>query len=553
MPEEVILDVETTSANPHQATPLLVGLLNGTVSISETLPLKIQGKTVIGHNLKYDLTVLRRAGVSFQDCTYEDTMIMSYLLFPNHPRGLKYLSTCFLKQPMKELLEVYNESCRRINPAHKDRKSLPDGWWHQVGTKTLTGYLESDLRSTARLYSYLRDKMAGKEQLEQWYDQVEKKVMVILASSELKGVKIDVENLKKLQEYFFKKTQLLEGKLKSLAGDKELNLNSSKQLQKVLYEKFKLRKGKKTKEGYSTDKATLGKLAQHHAFPKMLLEYREVQKLQSTYVDSILEKVDSGARLHSSYNQCLTKTQRLSSENPNLQNIPSKTEYGKRIKRCFIAEQGFYLLQADYSQVELRILAHLSQDPTLLSAFRDGKDLHKETADRMGIDRHTAKIINFSIIYGKTAFGFAQDWGVSIEEAQKTIDNYFLNFPAVGIWIRNQQDYVKKMNGWTKNIAELPLYVGDPFTPYRSEYESVMRQAVNFPIQSSSQCILKKALVNIFEKYRLVPVLTVHDSLVYEISNDSKVRKEDILWEMENAWKLDVPLKVDSVTLNRWE
>ena len=563
----LVVDCETTGTNPHFAE--LLGVASYIDNKTDYLTLRSGNQTpalavsdlfsllqrngkdkpfLIGHNAKYDSIILRRAGVA-PFWVHYDTMIALYLLEIDKPRKLETAYERITGVKKKDLLEIYNET------TGKELKNLPQKWYEEVPEERLQEYAKQDAAATFQLYEYTNKKLEGR--LRDWFFQVEMPLVNILTEMELKGVKVDREKLNNFKLDLEKRRGNLQDKLRHLAGDPELNLNSPNQLQDVLFKKFKLQKGRKTKTGFSTDKKVLDKLKDTHAFPKLLLQFNEIDDLLAKFLGPLPEYMDRFDRIHCNYKQAWTKTRRFSCEEPNLQQIPSKTELGKKVRECFVPENGSYFLVADYDQVELRILAHLSEEPALIDAFNTGVDIHQRTADMMKVDRYLGKIFNFSIIYGKTAFGFAQDLNCSEKEAQELIDKYFSGLPKVREYIEDIRLQCIKNKGWLNTISGLPVYCGDPLTNSKAMREYVMRCAVDYRIQGSSQDILKKAVVNVYQHLGHVPVLMVHDELVFELESycmeaDAAIAAE-IVGIMERAWNLKVPLKVSYKITERWE
>lgn len=564
----LVVDCETTGTNPHFASLLGVAsyinnkadYLRVSAARSETPAttvsdlfslLQRNGKDkpfLIGHNAKYDSIILRRAGSLPFQVDY-DTMIALYLLEIDKPRKLEeaYYRITGIKK--KDLLEVYNEA------TGKEVKNLPEKWYEEVPEEKLKEYAKEDAAATFRLYEDTNNRLTGR--LRDWFFQVEMPLVNILTEMELTGVRVDREKLNSFRIDLQQRKDFLEQKLRSLAGEPELNLNSGKQLQVVLFDKFGLKKGRKTKTGFSTDKKVLDKLKDKHAFPKLLLQFNEIDDLLSKFLNPLPGFMDKYDRIHCNYKQAWTKTRRFSCEEPNLQQIPSKTELGRKVRECFVPEEGSYFLVADYDQVELRILAHLSEEPALIDAFLTGIDIHQRTADMMKVDRYLGKIFNFSILYGKTAYGFAQDLNCSEIEAQELIDKYFSGLPKVKEYIEDIRLQCIKNKGWLQTISGLPVYCGNPLTNSRAMKEYVMRCAVDYPIQGSSQDILKKAVVNVYQHTQQIPVLMVHDELVFELESYCREADEAVAAEvvgiMERAWNLKVPLKVSYKITDKWE
>ena len=549
----LVIDTETSGKNPHTAKLLGYSYCNGTEakyasSVPDFIPNDLN---VVCHNGKYDKIILDKIA-PFN--VYWDTMVAEYVLHIDQSVGLKETIKRRFKEPMKTLVEVYNEA------TGEKRVNLPEKWYYKVPPEVLSEYGKKDAENTYKLYLEQVKEFASKPDLYSWFAEVESPLVNILAEMELRGVKVDKDALLRLKTELEGKQVNLKHRLLCMAGDKELNLNSGKQIGEVLYTKLKLPILGKTEKGApSTDLKVLSKLARRHLFPRLLLDYRVNEKILTTYTDSLVAQLDSNSRLHTNYNQCLTYTRRLSSDSPNLQNIPSKGEYGLRIKQCFIPSEGNKFYIYDYDQVELRLLAHFSQDPVLLKAFKEEQDLHQLTADLVGaklgreFPRANGKTLNFSLLYGKSAYGFSKDWNCSRQEAEEIIAIYFSQYPGVRDFMYAQVKKCKMSGGWLKSLAGLPLYVENINSQDRNLEDHARRCAVNYVIQASSQDIIKKAIVEVKSILGFVPVLTVHDELVYD---ENRLLIEDgdrIKTIMENSFKLDVPVKVTAKIADRWE
>jgi DNA polymerase I len=412
----------------------------------------------------------------------------------------------------------------------------------------------------------LADKLAGADATSLYRD-VEMPLLLTLASMEKKGVLIDADFLKQMSEDLAQLLSISENKIHRLAGEK-FNINSPKQLQSILFEKLKLPKGKKTKEGYSTDVDVLSDLARSHELPAEILAYRSLSKLKSTYVDALplLIHPQTG-RIHTSYNQTVTATGRLSSSNPNLQNIPIRTLEGKRIRQAFIAAPDCVLISADYSQIELRVLAHLCEDETLLQAFASDEDVHTRTAsDVFGVFpqmvspdmRRQAKVINFGILYGMSAFGLAKELGVPQKTAQAYIDGYFARYKKVRAYLDSILECAKR-DGFVCTILHRRRYLPELKSSVPSVRQFAERMAINAPIQGSAADLIKVAMVNIDHLFaaknlsaRLI--MQVHDELVVEAPETEKDEVTALVKkEMENVVRLKVPLKVEIAAGGNWD
>jgi len=399
------------------------------------------------------------------------------------------------------------------------------------------------------------------------YHDVEMPLLFTLASMEKKGVLIDADLLKRMSVELGQLLSVSEEKIFRLAGEK-FNINSPKQLQSILFEKLRLERGRKTKEGYSTDVDVLTELAKTHELPAEILAYRSLAKLKSTYVDALPTMINSRTgRIHTSYNQTVTATGRLSSSNPNLQNIPIRTPEGKRIRQAFIAAPGFILISADYSQVELRVLAHLSEDDALIEAFVSGEDIHNRTAaDVFGVFpqmvnadmRRQAKVINFGILYGMSAFGLAKELGVSQKVAQNYIDGYFARYRKVRAYLDGVLKAAQS-NGFVCTLLNRRRYLPDLKSPIPAVRQFAERMAINTPIQGTAADLIKAAMVNVDrllseKKLAARLIMQVHDELVLEVPLAEKEEVMDIVKkEMEGVVKLKVPLVVDIAAGANWD
>jgi len=418
----------------------------------------------------------------------------------------------------------------------------------------------------SQLFSVL-DKQLKSEGLESLYKNIEIPLSYVLAKMERDGVKLDTELLKELSNLCGQKINELSKEIFEIARY-EFNINSPKQLSKVLFEELKLPVIKKTKTGYSTNESVLRTLASNHAFPALIIEYRQYAKLKSTYIDALPKMVDiRSGRIHAHFNQVGAETGRLSSDHPNLQNIPIRTELGRKIRRAFIpSEKNLILVSADYSQIELRILAHLSKDEALIDAFKKDQDIHVHTASLIfDIDendvakkmRDVAKRVNFGIVYGMSAFGLAKDLEISNAEAQTFIDKYFLRYPKVRSYM---DDCIKicEKQGFVTTLLKRRRYIQDINSNNPAIKQFADRQAINAPVQGSAADYMKSAMVNLGQKieenkFKSKMLITVHDELVFEIYKDEEDTLIEIIRnEMENPIALDVPIKVSVKKGQNW-
>ncbi|PLX86991.1 MAG: DNA polymerase I [Desulfuromonas sp.] len=569
------LDTETTSLNAVQAdlvglsfavqaeqawyVPLAHHYLGAPTQLPRELVLDrlrplLEDPTLekIGQNIKYDDLVLRRAGIVLAGVAV-DTMVVSYLACPEaKSHGLDALASDHLNHRMIPYSEMTGTGKKQI-------------CFSEVEVEKATIYAAEDADITLRLADKLLPQLQERVPDELFRD-IEMPLVGVLTRMEWQGVRVDAGFLGQLSAEMAAKLVLLEKEIFALA-DGPFNINSPKQLGEILFEKLGLPKGKKTKTGWSTNVEVLTGLAAEHEIARQILEYRSVSKLKSTYTDALPKLVNpETGRIHTSFNQAVTNTGRLSSSDPNLQNIPIRTSEGRRIREAFIPADGNILLSADYSQVELRVMAHMADVTALKESFVAEEDIHRRTASEIFnvfpdlVDeemRRQAKTINFGVLYGMGAFSLAKDLGIGRKEAQAFIDNYFERYPAVLNFLEEkkeqarQNQYVTTILGRRCAIPEINSKNG----ALRSYAE---RNAINYPIQGSAADIIKVAMVNIDRRLReeglaTRMVLQVHDELVFDVPEAERNEiRELVRAEMENAVPLDVPLKVDIGCGKNW-
>jgi len=505
------------------------------------------------HNAIYDLVVLRRHGLAVQGLAF-DTMIAAYLLEPGgRGFGLKNLAWRKLGVEMTSISELIG----------KDKTMA------QVPIATAAPYAVADVEVTERLARLLEAELK-EHQLWDLFVQVEIPLVEVLVAMEMAGVALDIEHLKQMSREFYLRITALEKEIYEIA-DHPFNVSSTQQLGAVLFEELGLPVKARTKSGYSTSAEVLEELRGMHPIIELVLEYRQLSKLKSTYVDALPLLVNPRrGRVHTSYNQTGTVTGRISSSDPNLQNIPIRTEIGRQVRRAFIAEEGYLLLSADYSQVELRIMAHISQDPGLLSAFERGEDIHASTAATvMGVPlsqvtlemRRIAKSINFGLSYGMGAYGLAQRTGLSQEEAAEFIANYFARYPKVREYIEETKRMARE-KGYVSTLLGRRRYFPELRSTSRAHDQvkrAAERMAINMPIQGSAADIIKIAMLRLHEALRekgLASRLTlqVHDELVLEVPEEEvKTVAPLVRSVMEGAYELRAPLKADIKVGKNWE
>jgi len=499
----------------------------------------------LGHNIKYDYAVLFEQGVAMQGPLW-DTMIASYLLDPiRRSQKLDILS--------EELLERRLTSFQQVTGNDK----RPEAFLY-VALDAAKDYSCEDVRATCLLWELLRPQL---EELGLWelFADLETRLIPVLAAMERKGILVDAQELKELSEDFRRQLTELESRIYQLAGS-EFNINSPRQLGEILFEKLKLPHGRKTKTGYSTDVKVLEKLARIHDLPAKIIAHRTITKLKTTYVDRLQEQVHPlTRRIHTSYNQTVTATGRLSSSNPNLQNIPIRTEEGMKIRHAFIAPPGSLFLSADYSQIDLRVLAHYSQDEALLEAFRNGEDIHRRTAAEIfwvnpelvtKTMRRVAKTINFGIVYGMSAFGLSSQLDVSRKEASTFIDRYFTHYRGVKRFMEEIVEQARKA-GYVSTLLHRRRMLPDISSSNRVKREFAERTAINTPIQGTAADIIKLATlaVDAFLREKSLQgrmVLQIHDELVLEVpEQEIEETSQGLRQAMESVMKLLVPLEVN--------
>ena len=497
-----------------------------------------------GHNIKYDLIVMSNEGIALDGVDF-DTMIASYLLNPSsRGHGLDALTMEYFGHKNLTYKEMTGTGTKEIG-------------FDEVEVDRATEYAAEDSDMTWRLKGKLQPQL--KDSTLKLYKEIELPLLEVLAEIELNGVYIDRKHLTELSSKIDKKLLRLEKDIYVLA-DEQFNINSPKQLSVILFEKLKLPVVKKTKTGYSTDVSVLGQLALKHKLPEQVLSYRQLAKLKSTYVDALPGEIfKKTGRVHTSFNQTVAATGRLSSSNPNLQNIPIRSDMGKEIRKAFTAEEDNMLLSADYSQIELRILAHLSKDKALKRAFDKGEDVHARTAaDIFGgsigqVDeksRRMAKAVNFGIIYGLSAFGLSRQLNISRRHAQDFIDQYFSLYSSVKDFMGNTITEAREC-GYTLTMFHRRRYLPDLKSDNRQVRESAERIAINSPIQGSAADLIKVAMIRLSRNLKKIKlnskmILQVHDELLFECPVQEKKEIESLVRkEMEGAYSLSVPLVVD--------
>jgi DNA polymerase-1 len=573
--QECALALITASPDSRDAQPVGIACaytedqafylpLGHNTTVSTSLPLKwvfTQFKTLLedetikkfGHNIKHEILVLKQQGIELKGIAC-DTMIASYLLNPSrHNHSLEDIALECFDHRMTTYKELVGTGKKEVS---FDRVEIDTAKTYACDRAHLT------LKSAKLLLSKL-----SREGFDQLFHQVELPLLNVLASMEMHGVKIDTNRLKSISQEFETILNTSSENIYQLAGE-IFNINSPQQLGKILFEKLHLPGAKKTKTGYATDVVVLTKLAQTHPLPAEILAYRSISKLKSTYVDALPHLVHPvTGRIHTSYNQTVTATGRLSSSSPNLQNIPIRSSEGRKIRAAFIAEKGCTLLSGDYSQIELRILAHLSQDQLFVEAFKQNEDIHTRTAAEIfGLMpdlitqqmRREAKVINFGIIYGMSSYGLAKELGISPKAAGTFIDNYFRKYRGVKTYIDSTLEEAKKKK-YVTTLMNRRRYVPEITSKNMTARQFAERTAINAPIQGTASDLIKSAMITIndrigHENLQTKMIIQIHDELVFEVpENELELVKQLVKEEMENVVELTVPLVVEIHWGKTWD
>jgi len=581
--EAVAIDLETTSMDPMQADMVGIALaweqdagvyipvryaggenrgiaedllnqdqLSKVLLLDEVLkvlePLFTAGEVhLTGQNIKYDLLVLKRHGIEVDNVNF-DTMIAAYLLRPE-ARSYKedYLSVEYLGYQMQSIEEL-------IGKKGKSQKSMAE-----IPIEKITPYAAEDADIALQLTGILREKLR-ENKLYELFEDIELPLMHVLAQMEFDGVYVDRAFLERMSRDLQESIENLESEIFNAAG-REFNVNSPQQLSEILFEEIGLQPIKRTKTGYSTSASVLEELQKEHALPGLVLEYRELAKLKSTYVDALPNLIHpQTGRIHTSFNQTVAATGRLSSSEPNFQNIPIRTELGREIRHAFVPEtEGNRILSADYSQIELRLMAELSGDPTLRKAFLNQEDVHTSTAsvvfdvsqDQVTPDmRRKAKVVNFGIMYGAGPYRMSNELGISVKEGQDLINNYFEKYPGINEYITNtlagarEKKYVSTLLGRRRYLPEID-------SANRNVREAAERAAINMPIQGTAADMIKVAMIRLHgrmqeRQMRSRMTLQIHDELVFEAAGEELEELKPMVKEiMEGALDINIPVVVD--------
>ena len=508
----------------------------------------------VGQNLKFDIPILSRHKIQL-DKFHADTMLMSYVLNSTATRhGMDKLASYYLDYETIKYGDVAGTASKQIS-------------FSEVEIDVATNYAAEDADITLRLYNKLEGLLKDKPTQKKLLEDIEYPLVHVLSKVEQNGAKIDKEKLAAHSEELGEKISDLSSQAFKIA-DEEFNLDSPKQLLEVLYEKLKLPVLKKTPKGQpSTNEETLQRLSEEYELPKIILQYRTLAKLKSTYPDSLI-KIENPAtqRIHTSYQQAITSTGRLSSTEPNLQNIPIKTAEGRRIREAFVPEKGNVLISADYSQIELRIMAHLSKDKNLTNAFNKGLDVHSSTAAEVfGVNienvtdeqRRSAKAINFGLMYGMSAFGLTRQLDIPRADAQKYLDTYFERYTGVKDYMANTKAQAKE-DMFVETIMGRRLYLNEINAANGLRRQAAERAAINAPLQGSAADIIKKAMIDINtfldkELSQTKMIMQVHDELIFETPKANAEETLNLMKDMmEKAVKLDIPLIADAAIGQNW-
>ena len=567
----LVLDTETTSTSPidaelvglsfsveeHKAfyVPIPANREEALQIVNIFKPLYEDPKILkVGQNLKYDLEVLRNYDVHL-DGPMWDTMIAHYLIQPELRHNMDYMAEVYLHYQTIHIDEL-------IGPKGKNQRTMRD-----LSPTLVYEYACEDADITLQLKNKLEPELKNHDCEDLFYN-IEMPLMPVLAEMEMNGVCIDTKSLAETSKQFTTRMNEIEQRIYELAGQ-QFNIASPKQVGEILFDKLKIvEKAKKTKTGqYVTSEEVLQQLKNKHEIVADILKHRGLKKLIGTYIDALPKLINPRTgRIHTSFNQTITATGRLSSSDPNLQNIPIRGEDGKEIRKAFIPEPGCLFFSADYSQIELRVMAHLSQDPQMIEVFREGKDLHAATAaniykkpiDEVTRDERTkSKRANFGIIYGITVFGLAERLDIPREEAKMLIDGYFATFPEVHDYMEKSKE-VARQQGYVTTLFGRRRYLPDINSANATVRGFAERNAINAPIQGTAADIIKVAMIHIFNRFKAEGIkskmiLQVHDELNFSVLPDEKEKVEHIvLEEMQNAFHMAVPLVADSGFGDNW-
>ncbi|MBS0628806.1 MAG: DNA polymerase I [Verrucomicrobia bacterium] len=565
--KELCIDTETTSINPMEAQLVGIGIckqptkawyipLNGAIDNRQVLahlkPL-LQNREIafFGHNLKYDLHVLRNAGIDVKNIGF-DTMLASYLIAPHRQRhGLDPLSLEYFGKVKIPITDLIGKGKNEISML-------------EVPLEQAAKYCCEDVDYTFRLKEIF-EKEIDQKQLQKLFREIELPLLPVLLEMEERGIFLDSRQMDAMHDDLKKKISDLTQTIFSYANE-EFNLNSPKQLGEVLFDRMAIRPAKKTTTGYSTSADVLEALQENNPIIRVILEYRSLEKLRSTYVDALPLGINPKTkRIHCTFNQSVTATGRLSCQDPNLQNIPVRSEEGRKIRSAFIPQQeGWSYLAGDYSQIELRLLAHLSDDPTLIQAFQEGEDIHSYTASLVygvalaDVDpkmRHAAKAVNFGILYGQQAFGLSKELGISIEEAKSFINTYFDRYKKVADYLESCKESARRL-GYSTTLCGRKRPIPEMDNKNAFIRQAAERLAINTPLQGTAADLIKMAMIEIEKKlkpFQGYMILQIHDELIFELPDEEIGPLTPLVKNtMENVMKLKIPLVVDISIGKNW-
>ena len=546
--EKVSAYLEISETNYHNADIYGMSLYDGENAYYVPFEVLKENKNILGekeiytYDLKKMIVSLNKYGIDIKNCTF-DAMIAGYILNYNVKDDIAYLANTF------------NCDITLFDNFKKEK---------DMSTEALADLTVKKAKFIYDIKDEFINKMKEEEQLE-LFSNIEMKLSSVLASMEIEGVRVDTKVLDEMGENINKKLDELTSEIYNYAGE-EFNIQSPKQLGEILFEKLEIPYPKKKKTSYSTAREILDKIVDYHPIVEKIIEHRTLNKIYTTYIVGIKNCVKEDGKLHTIYTQTLTRTGRLSSIEPNLQNIPIRYKEGKEIRKAFIPEENSVFLSSDYSQIELRMFAHMSGEQNLIDAFKHHLDIHTKTAmdiyhvskDEVTKNmRRDAKAVNFGIIYGISSFGLAEDLGVDIKTAKKFLDNYLETFPG----IKNYMDKVIKdayETGYVKTIMNRKRKIDELYNTNHMIKVQGERMALNTPVQGSSADILKKAMIDIYNEFNRLNlkskmILQVHDELIFNVKNDELEKvKEIVINFMENAYKLNVPLEVDVEIGKNW-
>lgn len=508
----------------------------------------------VGQNLKFDWHILQRYGITLNGIA-DDTMLASYVWDATEKHNMDDLALKYLDHTTTPFEEI----------AGKGRAQKT---FNEIPLETATHYAAEDADITLRLWHALKPRVDSISTLKSLYETIEMPLLTVLAKMEHDGILVNVPHLEAFSQELSERLTKLENEVYHLAGE-EFNLSSPKQLGEILFGKLNLPVIKKTAKGQpSTNEEVLQELALDFPLPKHIIEYRELAKLKSTYTDALVAEVDATTkRIHTSFNQALTSTGRLSSSKPNLQNIPVRTEEGRKIRQAFIAKDGYKMISADYSQIELRLMAHFSGDETLIAAFKNDLDIHRATASEVfhtpleevsGELRRSAKAINFGLIYGMGAFGLAKQLGIARTQAQDYIQRYFSRYPSILQFMEDAKEKARQL-GYVETLLGRRLPLPDINSTNHMMKSGAERIAVNAPLQGTAADIIKLAMIEVDHQLAksgldAKMLLQVHDELILEVSEkDAEAAAQLLKNAMEKVIKLKVPLKVEVAIGNNWD